>query len=76
LRDAGILLGLLLDKAELLSTLTGSSDGSDLPLEERWERIAEWARVLEERREAEQGGCAVRAHVPAGGDSPGRPGSA
>jgi hypothetical protein len=56
LRDAGILLGIMLDKAEALSALTGGASGNlDMSPEAnqaRLPRLYEMLDVLEERREA------------------------
>jgi hypothetical protein len=52
LRDAGILLGIMLDKAELLGAQTGSSDGRGLSREDSIARITEMARDLAERAKA------------------------
>lgn len=56
LRDAGILLGIMLDKAELLGTQTGGSDGRGLDREDSIARIKEMAGELAERARAAQGG--------------------
>jgi hypothetical protein len=55
LRDAAILLGVAVDKAELLTAATGGSGGPSSP-EDSIARIRELATVINERREADQGG--------------------
>jgi hypothetical protein len=56
LRDAGILLGIMLDKVEALSALTGGASGnldtSPEANQARLSRLYEMLDVLEERREA------------------------
>jgi hypothetical protein len=56
LRDAGILLGIMLDKAGALSALTGGASGnldtSPEANQARLFRLYEMLDVLEERREA------------------------
>jgi hypothetical protein len=56
LRDAGILLGIMLDKAELLVAATGGADGRSMGREDSIARIRELVAGISERREAEQGG--------------------
>jgi hypothetical protein len=56
LRDAGILLGIMLDKAELLVAATGGADGRSMGREESIARIRELVAGISERREADQGG--------------------
>jgi hypothetical protein len=55
LRDAGILLGITLDKAELLTAQTGGSDGRMDP-EDSIARLRELLAGLSERREADTDG--------------------
>jgi hypothetical protein len=55
LRDAGILLGIMLDKAELLAAQTGGTDGRSSP-EDSVARIRELVAGINERRGADQGG--------------------
>jgi hypothetical protein len=56
LRDAGILLGIMLDKAELLAAQTGGTDGPRMSKEELLGRLRELAADWQERREADQRG--------------------
>jgi hypothetical protein len=56
LRDAGILLGIMVDKAELLAAQTGGSDGSGMDDEARLVRLQQIAQDLAERAEADQRG--------------------
>jgi hypothetical protein len=56
LRDAGILLGIMLDKAELLAAQTGGADGSGMDDEARLARLREMAAELAGRAKADQGG--------------------
>ena len=46
----------MLDKAELLGAITGSSDASSMDSEARVARLKEMARELGERAKAAQGG--------------------
>jgi hypothetical protein len=55
LRDAGILLGIMLDKAELLAAATGTSGRGDLTPEQSLDRLETLLDVLEDR-EADHGG--------------------
>jgi hypothetical protein len=55
LRDAGILLGIMLDKAELLAAQTGDTDGRMAP-EDSIARLRELLAGISERREADQRG--------------------
>jgi hypothetical protein len=55
LRDAAILLGVVIDKAEGLSALTGGADGRMAP-EDSIARLRELLAGLSERREAGQDG--------------------
>jgi hypothetical protein len=55
LRDAGIVLGIMLDKAELLAAQTGGSDGPTMSHEERIARLRELAAEWRKRAEASQG---------------------
>jgi hypothetical protein len=52
LRDGGILLGIMLDKAELLAAQTGSSDGRGLSRADSIARFIEMSRELAERAKA------------------------
>ena len=54
LRDAGILLGIMLDKAELLSTLTGGTDQA-MDSEVAAARFREMAAELRQRKAAGDG---------------------
>jgi hypothetical protein len=56
LRDAGILLGIMLDKAELLAAQTGGTDGRAMGREDSIARIRELLAGISQRREADQGG--------------------
>ena len=56
LRDAGILLGIMLDKAELLVAATGGADGRSMGREDSIARIHELVAGISQRREADQGG--------------------
>jgi hypothetical protein len=56
LRDAGILLGIMLDKAELLAAQTGGADGAGMSQEDAVVRIRELVAGISERREADQRG--------------------
>jgi hypothetical protein len=56
LRDAGILLGIMLDKAELLAAQTGGTDGSGMDSQARLARLREMAAELAGRAKADQGG--------------------
>jgi hypothetical protein len=49
LRDAGILLGIMLDKAELLAAATGASGRGDLTPEQSMARLETLLDVLEDR---------------------------
>jgi hypothetical protein len=56
LRDAGILLGIMLDKAELLAAQTGGTDGSGMDDEARMARLREMVAELAGRAKADQDG--------------------
>jgi hypothetical protein len=56
LRDAGILLGIMLDKAELLAAQTGATGYGELSPEQSLARIDTLLDVLEDRAEAGHGG--------------------
>jgi hypothetical protein len=56
LRDAGILLGIMLDKAELLAAQTGGTDGAAMSPEESIARIRELATAINQRAGADQDG--------------------
>jgi hypothetical protein len=55
LRDAGILLGIMVDKAELLAAQTGGSDGHPDEVD-AVARIRQLLAGIEQRREADQDG--------------------
>jgi hypothetical protein len=52
LRDAGILLGIMLDKAELLAAQTGGSDGRSMSREDIMARLRDMAADMRQRKEA------------------------
>jgi hypothetical protein len=56
LRDAGILLGIMLDKAELLAAATGATGYGDASPEQSLARLDTLLDVLEDRAEARHGG--------------------
>src|SRR5215207_5696394 len=56
LRDAGILLGIMLDKAELLAAATGAARNGDVSPEQSLARLDTLLDVLEDRAEAGHGG--------------------
>ena len=56
LRDAGILLGIMVDKAELLTAQTGGADGSGMDDEARMARLREMVAELAGRAKADQDG--------------------
>jgi hypothetical protein len=55
LRDAAILLGVMLDKAELLSVQTGATDGPGVPGDELVARLQAIAAAMRARAEADRG---------------------